>query len=61
MKLQQIVQREVVDGETGELVTLDTTRTFSKKITEDTFYMTFIEYMSPLFGLKPDSAKNLLI
>lgn len=61
MKLQQIVQREVVDGDTGELVTLDTTRTFSKKITEDTFYMTFIEYMSPLFGLKPDSAKNLLI
>ena len=60
-KLQQIVQREIVDSQTGEVVKIDSSRTFTTKVTEDSFYMTFIDYVSPLFGLKPESAKNLLI
>ena len=59
-KYQIFTQREMLDPETGELTTIDTSKTFTKKICEDTFYMTFIEYMSPVFGLKPDSAKQLL-
>lgn len=60
-KLQKIYQREVVDSQTGEVVKIDSARTFTKKITEDEFYMTFIDYISPLFGLKPESAKSLLV
>ena len=60
-KLQQIVQREIVDSQTGEVVKIDSSRTFTTKVTEDSFYMTFIDYISPLFGLKPEGAKNLLI
>ena len=43
------------------VVKIDSARTYTKKISEDEFYMTFIDYVSPLFGLKPDSAKNLLV
>lgn len=60
-KLQTIYQREIVDSQTGEITKLDSARTFTKKITEDEFYMTFIDYVSPLFGLKPESAKSLLV
>lgn len=60
-KLQSICQREIVDSKTGEIIKIDSARTYTKKISEDEFYMTFIDYVSPLFGLKPDSAKNLLV
>ena len=60
-KLQSICQREIVDSRTGEIMKIDSARTFTQKMTEDEFYMTFIDYVSPLFGLKPDSAKSLLV
>lgn len=60
-KLQSICQRKVVDSQTGEIMKVDSARTFTQKITEDEFYMIFIDYVSPLFGLKPDSAKSLLV
>ena len=60
-KLQSICQREIVDSRTGEIMKIDSARTYTKKISEDEFYMIFIDYVSPLFGLKPDSAKNLLV
>lgn len=59
-KFEVTTQREFVDHDTGEILSVETAKTFTKKITEDTFYMTFIEYMGPIFGLKPDSAKQLL-
>ena len=46
-KLQSICQREVVDSQTGEIMKVDSARTFTQKITEDEFYMTFIDYVSP--------------
>ena len=60
-KLQSICQREIIDSRTGEIMKIDSARTYTKKISEDEFYMIFIDYVSPLFGLKPDSAKNLLV
>lgn len=59
-KYSTVLQREVVNPETGELVTIESSKTFTTKITEDKFYMTFIDYMGPIFGIKPEAAKSLL-
>ena len=59
-KYNTVLQREVVNPDTGELVTIESSKTFTTKITEDKFYMTFIDYMSPIFGIKPEAAKSLL-
>lgn len=59
-KYSTVLQREVVNPETGEIVTIESSKTFTTKITEDKFYMTFIDYMSPIFGIKPEAAKSLL-
>lgn len=59
-KYKQVFQRDVVDPETGEVVTIDSTKVFTEKIQDDDFYMVFIDYISPLFGLKPEGAKSLL-
>ena len=59
-KFNTFTQREVVNPETGEIVTIESSKTFTTKITEDKFYMTFIDYMSPIFGIKPLKAKLLL-
>lgn len=59
-KFNTYTQREILNPDTGEIVTIESSKTFTTKITEDKFYMTFIDYMSPFFGLKPDSAKVLL-
>ena len=52
-KYHSITQREILDPETGKY--------FTERVQEDSFYMTFIDYVSPLFGLKPEGAKNLLV
>lgn len=59
-KYSTVLQREVVNPDTGEIVTIESSKTFTTKITEDKFYMTFIDYMSPIFGIKPEAAKSLL-
>lgn len=59
-KFNTYTQREVLNPDTGELVTIESSKTFTTKISEDKFYMTFIDYMSPIFGLKPEAAKSLL-
>lgn len=59
-KYNTITQREVVNPETGEVVTIESSKTFTTKISEDKFYMTFIDYMNPIFKVKPEAAKSLL-
>jgi hypothetical protein len=59
-RITQTIQREVVDVTTGELVKVDTQKTFTEKISPDNFYMTFIGYMSPLFNLHSDVARSIL-
>lgn len=59
-KFNIITQRELVNPDIGEITVIDTAKTFTTKITEDKFYMTFIDFISPLYGLKPEAAKTLL-
>lgn len=59
-RITQTIQREIVDVTTGELVKVDTQKTFTEKISSDNFYMTFIGYMSPLFNLHSDVARSIL-
>ena len=59
-RITQTIQREVIDVTTGELVKVDTQKTFTEKISPDNFYMTFIGYMSPLFNLHSDVARSIL-
>lgn len=61
MKLKTRVIREIVDPETGILSTIEDSKIFTGKIKEDAFYMTFIQFASPLFSLKSASAQNLLV
>ena len=60
-KLIQSTQREFVDVETGEVKTIETSKTSSQKIKEDNFYMTFIDYVAPFYNLKSDNARKLLV
>lgn len=59
-RITQTIQREIVDVTTGEVVKVDTQKTFTEKISPDNFYMTFIGYMSPLFNLHSDVARSIL-
>jgi hypothetical protein len=59
-RITQTIQREIVDVTTGEVVKVDTQKTFTEKISPDSFYMTFIGYMSPLFNLHSDVARSIL-
>ena len=59
MKVKQSVVRELVDSETGEITVLEDTNVFSTRVSNDAFYMTFINFMTPFFNLK-DNAKKIL-
>ena len=59
-KFEQLVQREVVDTTTGEIITYESSKTFTKKIESDKFYITFIEYIAPFYDLKSNTAKDVL-
>lgn len=59
-KYQQVTQTQTVDLSTGEIVQYDTTKTYTRKIESESFYMTFIDYIAPLYNLKSDAAKNVL-
>lgn len=61
LKFNTLTQREVLNPETGEYEVVEYSKTFTTKVKEDTFYMTFIDYISPLYGLKPDKARELLV
>lgn len=59
-RITQTIQREIVDITTGEVVKVDTQKTFTEKVSPESFYMTFIGYMSPLFNLHSDVARSIL-
>jgi hypothetical protein len=59
-KFNTLTQREVINPETGELTTIETSKTFTTKISEDQFYMTFVKFLSPLYDIRPERAKDLL-
>lgn len=59
-RITQTIQREIVDVTTGEVVKVDTQKTFTEKVSPESFYMTFIGYMSPLFNLHSDVARSVL-
>lgn len=58
-KYEQSTFREVVDKETGEVLQYENSKTFTKKVTEDNFYMTFIDYIAPFYKLPPNAMKLL--
>lgn len=58
--ITQDIQREFVDKETGEIIQTTSQRTFTTQIKTENFYMTFIDYIAPLYELKSNSLKSLL-
>jgi hypothetical protein len=59
-RITQTIQREIVDVNTGELVKVDTQKTFTEKINPEHFYMTFIDYIAPLYQLHSEVARRML-
>lgn len=53
-------QIQVVNPETGEITGLESEKKFVYNVESDSFFMTFINFMSPMFKLKGDNAKNIL-
>lgn len=60
-KYQTTKQKEFIDCETGEVKSIEVSKVFTTKVNSDAFYMTFIDYLSPIFNLKSDAAKTLLV
>ena len=58
---QSSVFKEIVDRETGEIISTEQTKVFTKKVTSENFYMTFVDYISPLFNLKGGNCKSILV
>ena len=57
----QLVVKEYVDTETGEVLSYESQKTFTQKIEKDKFYITYIDFIAPFFKLKSAKAKDLLI
>lgn len=57
----QLVVKEYVDTETGEILSYESQKTFTQKIEKDKFYITYIDFIAPFFKLKSAKAKDLLI
>lgn len=51
---------DVVDKDTGEVFHSTSSKTFTTQIKTESFYMTFIDYIAPLYELKSNSLKSLL-
>lgn len=59
-KIVQSVEREYVDTQTGEVTTIETAKVFTERVKEDSFYMTFIDFVAPLYKLTSETARKLL-
>ena len=59
-KIVQSIEREYVDTQTGEITTVETAKVFTERIKEDSFYMTFIDFVAPLYKLTSETARKLL-
>lgn len=61
---KRIYQKETVyiDKETGEEISQTVEKGFYEKVkSEEHFFMTYIDVIAPWFGLKPESAKAVLM
>ena len=45
----QLVVKEYVDTETGEILSYESQKTFTQKIEKDRFYITYIDFIAPFF------------
>lgn len=59
-RITQTIRRDVVDATTGEIITMDTQKTFTEKVNPEKFYMTFIDYISPIYQLNSEVARRML-
>lgn len=59
-KLTQTIQRDIVDLTTGEVVKMDSTKIFTERVTPERFYMTFIDYVAPIYRLNSEVARRML-
>lgn len=59
-KIIQSTYREVIDNQTGEVLQVETSKTFQKKVKSQRFYITYIDYISPLYDLRSEGAKDVL-
>lgn len=57
----QTIETQYVDTETGEVKSIETQKVFTSKIKPDEFYMTFVDYIGPLYKITNGATKNLLI
>lgn len=57
----QLIVKEYVDKDTGEILSYESEKTFTQKIDKDKFYITYIDFIAPFFQLKSAKAKDLLI
>lgn len=57
----QVIVKEYVDKDTGEILSYESEKTFTQKIDKDKFYITYIDFIAPFFQLKSAKAKDLLI
>ena len=60
-KFNQVIVKEYVDKDTGEILSYESEKTFTQKIDKDKFYITYIDFIAPFFQLKSAKAKDLLI
>lgn len=61
MKLKNETTKEVIDPNTGELVSVTSQKTFTIKTTTESFYMTFINHSKHLFKLNSATDIKLII
>lgn len=60
-RITQTIQREIVDINTGEIVKVDTQKTFTEKINPEQFYHTYLDYVAPLYDLRSEVAHRILV
>lgn len=56
----QTIVREEVDKTTGEVFTFESKKVFTEKINPEHFYMTFIDYVAPIYNLHSEVARKML-
>lgn len=56
----QVTTHEVYDATTGEISRIEKTKRQTVKIESGQFYMTFIDFMAPIFQLKNSTDKSVL-
>lgn len=59
-RFNQEFRRDIINPETGEVLTIETSKTYTEKINPENFYMTFIDYVSPIYKLNSEVARRML-